>query len=167
MVEALEIPPKITPDSDSGYLDELTKAIFRSGFSWQVVREKWENFQREFRDFDLPAVASFGVEDFTRLAADPGIVRNKRKILATIDNAQTMLMLVFEHGSFYSYLRTLDGLGYYARVKVLVSQFSCLGPTGAFVFLHGVNEDTPPWAERFEPKRSPVRRASPKPQLPR
>ena len=38
----VEIPLRATPDGDDGYLEELTKAIFRSGFSWQVVRNKWD-----------------------------------------------------------------------------------------------------------------------------
>ena len=143
-----EIPPRVTPDSDSVYLEELTKAIFRSGFSWRVVREKWDNFRDSFDGFDLGTVAAYGFEDVTRLVGDSSIVRNKRKILATIDNAQTMLSLIEEHGSFYEYLRSLDNLDYYERVKALTGQFSWLGRTGAFVFLHSVNEETPSWHER-------------------
>ena len=43
-----EIPPKRKPKNDDGYFEELTKAVFRSGFSWAVVREKWPDFQRAF-----------------------------------------------------------------------------------------------------------------------
>ena len=148
MQRMIEVPPKVTPDSDAGYLDELTKAIFRAGFSWRVVRQKWENFHRGFNGFDLLKVASFGAEDITRLFNDTSIVRNKRKILGTVENARTMLDLSDEHGSFRNYLRSLDRLDYYQRVKVLASQFRGLGRTGAFVFLHCVNEPTPSWEER-------------------
>ena len=48
MVTQIEIPPRVRPVGDSGYLEELTKAIFRSGFSWRVVREKWDAFRRAF-----------------------------------------------------------------------------------------------------------------------
>ena len=148
MNSLVEIPPKITPDSDSGYLEELTKAIFRSGFSWRVVREKWDNFRGRFDGFDLGKVAGYGAEDVALLMGDSGIIRNRRKIEATIENARTMLMIVDEHGSFYNYMRSLDGLDYYERVKVLTGQFSGLGRTGAFVFLHCVNEETPSWDHR-------------------
>ncbi len=45
MVTQIEIPPRVRPVGDSGYLEELTKANFRSGFSWRVVREKWDAFR--------------------------------------------------------------------------------------------------------------------------
>ncbi|PKB78611.1 MAG: hypothetical protein BZY88_17530 [SAR202 cluster bacterium Io17-Chloro-G9] len=133
-----EIPPKVTPEGDAGYLEELTKAIFRAGFSWRVVRDKWDNFQRSFGEFDVAKVAGFGVQDISRLFEDRGIVRNKQKILATVENAHTMLALAGGHGSFNGYLRSLDHLDYQARVKVLTGQFKSLGRTGAFVFLHSV-----------------------------
>jgi len=148
MQRMTEIPPRVTPEGDAGYLEELTKAIFRSGFSWQVVRDKWDNFRRSFRGFDVARVAAFGVPDISKLFEDPGIVRNKQKILATVENAQPMLALAGLHGSFHSYLRSLDHLEYHARVKVLTGQFKNLGRTGAFVFLHSVNEETPNWHDR-------------------
>ena len=148
MQRILEVPPRVTPSGDGGYLEELTKAIFRSGFNWRVVRDKWDNFRHSFAGFDLETVARYGADDITRLFNDASIIRNQRKILGTLDNARTMLALVAEHGSFHSYLRSLDALDYYGRVKVLTPQFSGLGRTGAFVFLHCINEDTPSWAER-------------------
>ena len=144
----LEVPPKVTPDNDSGYFEELTRAIFRSGFSWRVVRQKWDNFRDSFDGFDLDKVAGFGAEDIDRLFDDRGIIRNRRKILATLENASTMLDLIAVHGSFHGYLRSLDSLDYYGRVEALTAQFSWLGRTSAFVFLHSVNEDTPGWDER-------------------
>ena len=143
-----EIPPRVTPEGDSGYLEELTKAIFRSGFSWRVVRDKWDNFRRSFDGFDVARVAAFGVPDISRLFEDSGIVRNKQKILATVENARTMLALAHHHGSFHAYLRSLDHLEYHGRVRVLTRQFKNLGRTGAFVFLHSVNEETPSWHDR-------------------
>jgi DNA-3-methyladenine glycosylase I len=144
----IEIPPQVTPTDDSGYLDELTKAIFRAGFSWRVVRGKWDSFRRSFDGFEIDTVAGYGPDHLDRLFNDAGIVRNRRKILATIENAQRMQALIAEHGSFHSYLRSLDHLDYYGRVKVLTDEFAGLGRTGAFVFLHCVNEETPSWAQR-------------------
>ena len=148
MQRIIEVPPKVSPDTDAGYLEELTKAVFRAGFNWQVIRQKWDNFRSSFDGFELIRVASYGVEDLTRLFNDAGIVRNQRKILGTVENARTMLDLADEHGSFSNYLRTLDNLDYYQRVKVLTSHFRGLGRTSAFVFLHCVNEPTPSWQDR-------------------
>ena len=148
MQRMIEVPPRIPPANDNGYLEELTKAIFRAGFNWQVVRQKWDNFQKGFDGFEVAKVANYGVEDLTRLFQDSGIIRNQRKILWTVDNAWTILQLSEEHGSFRSYLRSMDHLDYYQRVKVLTGQFRGLGRTGAFVFLHCIDEPTPNWHDR-------------------
>ena len=51
------IPSKTTSKDDNGYFEELTKAIFRAGFSWGVVRAKWGGFWTAFHGFDLARVA--------------------------------------------------------------------------------------------------------------
>ncbi len=144
----IEIPPRERPADDAGYLEQLTKAIFRSGFSWHVIRDKWPNFQRAFDRFEVARVAAYDERDVERLLADDGIVRNGRKIEATIHNACAVQELAGRHGSFHAYLRSLDGLDYPARRKELCGRFSHLGPTGAFVFLYSVAEPVPAWEER-------------------
>ncbi len=143
-----EIPPRATPSSDSGYLEELTRAVFQSGFSWAVIRDKWPNFLEAFHGFDVDVVAEYGEDDLERLLSDPGIVRNGRKVIATIENARAIQRLSQEHGAFHDYLRSLDGLTYAERRKVLIREFRHLGPTGVFVFLWRVNEPVPEWEER-------------------
>jgi 3-methyladenine DNA glycosylase Tag len=144
----IEIPARERPENDAGYLEQLTKAIFRSGFSWRVIRDKWPHFQEAFDGFDVDRVAAYDDWDLERLLNDEGIVRNGRKIEATIQNAQVMRALIAEHGSVYQYLRTLDDLGYRARRKALADRFSHLGPTGVFVFLYSVDEPVPAWEDR-------------------
>jgi len=136
------------PASDSSYFEEMTKAVFRSGFSWQVIENKWPGFDKAFAGFDIDAVANFDERDFERLVQDEAIVRNGRKIQATIDNARAMQALIDEHGSFRAYLRTLDELDYAKRAKELQKQFGFLGRTGAFTFLWFVGEPVPEWEER-------------------
>jgi DNA-3-methyladenine glycosylase I len=143
-----EIPPRKRPADDNGYLEELTKAIFQAGFSWRVIRDKWSNFQKAFDRFDVAIVAGYGEPDIERLASDEGIVRNRRKIEATIHNARLMWDLSQEHGSFYAYLRSLDGLEYAGRRKELSQRFKNLGPTGVFTFLWCVDEPVPAWEDR-------------------
>ena len=143
-----EAPPRQKPTDDDGYLAVLTQAVFQAGFSWQVVRDKWPNFRRAFDEFSIDRVARYDDRDLDRLLADEGIVRNGRKIQATIDNARTLRDLVAQHGSFHAYLRSLDGQPYSQRSKALSQQFKWLGKTGVYFFLWSVGEDVPAWEER-------------------
>jgi DNA-3-methyladenine glycosylase I len=143
-----EIPPRKKPSGDNGYFEELTKAIFQAGFSWRVIRDKWSNFQRAFDQFDIAAIAGYGEPDVERLLGDKGIVRNRRKIEATVHNARIAWELLEEHGSFHAYLRSLDGLDYAGRRRELSRRFKNLGPTGVFTFLWCVDEQVPAWEDR-------------------
>lgn len=145
---AHEIPPRRRPENDNGYFEELTRAIFQAGFSWRVIRDKWPNFQQAFDGFDLSTVAGYGEPDVERLVADAGIVRNRRKIEATIYNARVMWDLIQQHGSFFAYLRELDALEYAGRRQELTKRFQNLGPTGVFTFLWSVEEEVPDWEDR-------------------
>ena len=75
-----------------------------SGLSWLTILRKRENFRQAFRDFDPVAVARFSTRDVTRLMNDVGIVRNRAKIEATINNARRHAELVKEFGSFPAYV---------------------------------------------------------------
>ena len=148
MPNEIEIPPRRRPDGDAGYLEEMTKAIFQAGFSWQVIRNKWPNFRQAFDGFDVDTVAAYEAPDVERLLADAGIVRNGRKIMATVDNARTIQALSREHGSFHAYLRSLDSTPYPQRRQLLTQRFKGLGRTGCFVFLWCVDEEVPDWEQR-------------------
>ncbi len=75
-----------------------------SGLSWLTILRKRENFRAAFRNFDPKLVARFGARDVARLMADAGIVRNRGKIEATINNARRHAELVEEFGSFPAYV---------------------------------------------------------------
>jgi 3-methyladenine DNA glycosylase Tag len=143
-----EIPPRAKPGNDAGYLEQMTKAIFQAGFSWKVVNNKWPKFQRAFDGFDVERVAAYDVRDVDRLLADEGIVRNGRKITATIENANELQNLVAEHGSVHAYLRSMDDWTYAQRRKELSGRFKGLGPTSVFTFLWSVDEEVPDWEDR-------------------
>ncbi|MEW6684333.1 MAG: DNA-3-methyladenine glycosylase I [Nitrospirota bacterium] len=78
------------PKNDNGYFEAMTKVIFRSGLSWTMIEDKWPNFRKAFGEFAIANVARFGEPDVDRLMKDTGIVRNYRKIIATIDNAREL-----------------------------------------------------------------------------
>jgi DNA-3-methyladenine glycosylase I len=113
-----------------------------------VIRDKWPNFEKAFDGFDIATVAGYGEPDVDRLMADKGIVRNRRKIEATIHNARTMWALVQEHGSFRTYLEGWAELDYADRRQELIRRFKNLGPTGVFTFLWCVDEEVPAWEDR-------------------
>ncbi len=77
---------------------------FQSGLSWLTILRKRPNFRRAFRDFEPAVVAAFDRADVERLMSDAGIVRNRAKIEATINNARRLPELVDEFGSFAAYV---------------------------------------------------------------
>jgi DNA-3-methyladenine glycosylase I len=73
--------------------ERLCLEAFQSGLSWLTILRKRENFRKAFAGFDLEVVAGFGEDDVARLLADAGIVRNRAKIRAAINNARAALEL--------------------------------------------------------------------------
>lgn len=81
----------------------------QAGLSWTTILKKRENYRKAFADFDVGKIARYGARDVTRLLNDPGIVRNRLKIAATIQNARALLALQ-ENMTFESYLwQFVDG----------------------------------------------------------
>jgi DNA-3-methyladenine glycosylase I len=78
---------------DQLIFERLCLEAFQSGLSWLTILRKRENFRAAFAGFDIDAVAAFGEDDVARLLADAGIVRNRAKIRAAINNARAALEL--------------------------------------------------------------------------
>ncbi len=81
----------------------------QAGLSWLTILKKREGYRRAFADFDARAVAAFGPRDVARLLADPGIVRNRLKVAAAIDNAKAFLATRAELGSFDRFIWSFTG----------------------------------------------------------
>jgi DNA-3-methyladenine glycosylase I len=79
---------------DAAIFERISLEAFQSGLSWLTILRKRSAFRSAFAGFDPQAVASFGRADVTRLMDDAGIVRNHRKIEATIGNAQAVVRLI-------------------------------------------------------------------------
>jgi len=92
---------------DVELFERLTLEAFQAGLSWQTILNKREAFRAAFRGFDPAVVGAFDDADRARLMADAGIVRNRAKIDATIDNANAFRAAVAELGSFDAYLATI------------------------------------------------------------
>lgn len=76
----------------------------QAGLTWQTVLNKRENYRKAFHGFDANKIARYGERDTKRLLANPGIIRNRLKIAATIQNAKAFLAVQKEFGSFNAYL---------------------------------------------------------------
>ena len=89
---------------DDRALSLMTKCIFRSGFVWRVIEQKWPGFEAAFEGFD-PRVLHHKPDEFwDALTADKRIVRNAAKIMAVKSNAAFVLDIAQEHGSFGRFL---------------------------------------------------------------
>ncbi len=89
---------------DRTLFEFLTLEGAQAGLNWQTVLNKRENYRKAFARFDPVKVASYGKDDVKRLLGDPGIIRNRLKIEATITNAQRFLEARKEFGSFDEYV---------------------------------------------------------------
>ena len=90
-------------DDDTRLFEMLSLEGAQAGLSWMTILRKREGYRRAFAGFDPEVVARFGDADEARLLADPGIVRNRAKIKATIGNAQAALRVRAEFGSLHAY----------------------------------------------------------------
>ena len=94
------------PRDLSGYLEAMSRAVFQAGISWHVVDAKWDGIREAFDGFNPCSVAELDAADIEALMDDRRVIRHRAKLEGTVDNAQTLLELDAEHGSFRHYLRS-------------------------------------------------------------
>lgn len=93
-------------DGDDNYLFEmLCLEGAQAGLSWITVLRKREEYRKAFRDFDITACADLSEDDLERIRNDYGIIKNRAKIRSVRGNAQAVLRIQSEWGSFAAYLR--------------------------------------------------------------
>jgi DNA-3-methyladenine glycosylase I len=91
-------------DNDDELFGRLVLEINQAGLSWSTILNKQENFKKAYKNFNIKKVAAFKEKDFERLMNDPGIIRNRLKINAAIENAKTLLNIQKEFGSFKKWI---------------------------------------------------------------
>ncbi len=127
--------------NDRRLFEKICLEGFQSGLSWLIILRKRGEFRRAFDDFDIEAIARFNARQIERLMTDEGIVRNRAKILATINNAQRCLELVEECGSLGAYAWGFppSRVGATAMSKDLKRRgWSFTGPTTVYSFMEAV-----------------------------
>ncbi|BAU97191.1 3-methyladenine DNA glycosylase [Corynebacterium suranareeae] len=139
---------------EQGLFERISLEAFQSGLSWATILRKRENFRAAFSQFNPELVAKFTDADIERLLNDAGIVRNKRKILATINNAKATLQLR-EKGGLVDFVwsfkpaktpqpETLEEIPTQSPESVALSKalkkegFSFVGPTTMFALMEAV-----------------------------
>ena len=89
---------------DRKHFEFLLLDTFQAGLSWLTILKKRDNFRKAFDGFDPEKIASYDEQKVEKLLKDAGIIRNKLKILATINNAKVFLKIISEHGSFDKFI---------------------------------------------------------------
>jgi DNA-3-methyladenine glycosylase I len=137
----------------------------QAGLSWDTILRKRDRYRAVFDDFDAEAVARYDAEKVAALLADPGIVRNRAKIAAAIQNARAFLAVREEYGTFDAYIwRFIGGsprMNAWPTLAALPAQtpesaamstdlrrrgFTFVGPTICYAFMQAtgmVNDHTP------------------------
>ncbi len=144
---------------DRRLFEKICLEGFQSGLSWLTILRKRENFRQAFAGFDFAAIAEFGDSDVERLLQNAGIIRHRRKIESTINNARQAVRLVEEFGSLAAYFwshepaaadrpKTLDKatLGQLSKTdgSIALSKdlkrrgWSFVGPTTAYAFMQAM-----------------------------
>ncbi|MEO6837325.1 MAG: DNA-3-methyladenine glycosylase I [Ginsengibacter sp.] len=91
-------------EDDNDLFERLVLEINQAGLSWDTILKKQQNFEKAYKKFNIKKVAAFNEKDFQRLMNDAGIIRNRLKINAAIENAKTLLKIQKEFGSFKKWI---------------------------------------------------------------
>ena len=148
-------------DDDDGLFERLVLEINQAGLSWLTILKKRQGFRAAYAGFAIERVARFGDADVARLLADPGIIRNRLKVLAAIENARTVLDLRRDHGSFKGWLDAHHPMPLADWLKLFKKTFKFTG--GEIVneflvssgYLPGAHEETCPVFKRVMKTRPP------------
>jgi DNA-3-methyladenine glycosylase I len=129
--------------SDRKLFELLILEGAQAGLSWDTILAKRENYRKALHGFDFRKISRYTAKDRRRLLANPGIVRNRAKIGATVANARAFLAVREEFGSFSRYVWGFAG-GPPKQVSVDLSKdllrrgFKFVGPTIMYAFMQAV-----------------------------
>ena len=126
---------------DHRHLSGMSKAIFKAGFVWRVIDNKWPAFEDAFHGFDVETCAHLSPEDIETLCADERIVRNRQKILTVPRNAAMIREVAAEHGSFARMIADWPDEDYVGLLDFLKKHGERLGGNSAQYYLRGMGKD--------------------------
>jgi DNA-3-methyladenine glycosylase I len=114
-------------ETDNELFMRLILEINQAGLSWNTILMKKDNFFKAYDGFDIYKVANYGDADKERLLTDAGIIRNKLKVNAAINNAQLIIEMQKKNGSFKSWIEKSYPLSIEEWVKLFKSHFKFVG----------------------------------------
>lgn len=123
---------------EAALFERLSHEIFQAGLSWLIVLKKRDGFSMAFDKFDVDTVAGYGEKDIARLLGDAGIIRNRRKIEAIIENAERIRQLRGSHGGFAAWIADHHPLPLEDWVKLFRKTFRFTGPEVVNEFLMSI-----------------------------
>ncbi|PWG79413.1 DNA-3-methyladenine glycosylase [Pararcticibacter amylolyticus] len=135
---------------DNELFGRLILEINQAGLSWETILKKEDGFRKAYDNFNISKIAAYDENDRERLLSDPGIIRNRLKINAAIENAKTVLLLQKEYGSFEKWLESHHPKTKEEWVKIFKKTFRFTGGeiVGEFLmsigFLKGAHADNCP-----------------------
>lgn len=135
---------------DHELFGRLILEINQAGLSWETILKKEDGFRKAYDNFNISKIAAYDENDRERLLNDPGIIRNRLKINAAIENAKTVLLLQKEYGSFEKWLESHHPKTKEEWVKIFKKTFRFTGGeiVGEFLmsigFLKGAHADNCP-----------------------
>ena len=112
---------------DNLLFERFILEINQAGLSWITILKKADNFRKAYDGFDIDKIAKYGEAEVARLLADAGIIRNRLKVNAAIVNAQKILELQKEHGSFKAWLDVNRKLSKEEWIKLFKKTFVFTG----------------------------------------
>lgn len=112
---------------DTELFERLILEINQAGLSWNTILQKRANFKKAYEEFDIPTVANFSEEKIATLLQDSGIIRNRLKVNAAIYNAQKIIELQQEFGSFKNWLDLHTQYDLEQWLKLFKRQFKFVG----------------------------------------
>ncbi len=148
-------------EDDNGLFERLVLEINQAGLSWTTILRKQEAFRAAYSGFDVDVVAGYGEADVARLLADAGIIRNRLKVKAAIENARRIVALRAEYGSFKGWLDANHPMEKAAWVKLFKRTFVFTGGeiVGEFLlstgYLPGAHDEDCPVYSRYLSMRKP------------
>jgi len=134
-------PKELAAIPDDRWLAGMTKAIFKAGFVWKVIDNKWSGFEEAFWGFDVDRCAFMSPEDEDALCADPRIVRNRQKILTVPQNAVMIDEIRKEHGEFGTFVAEWPEGDFVGLLNYLGKHGARLGGMTAQYFLRFMGRD--------------------------
>ncbi len=148
-------------EDEAALLERLSLEIFQAGLSWEIVLKKRPTIVTAFEGFRVDRVAAYGEEERARLLADPGIIRNRLKVAAIIENARRIAAMRESHGGFAAWIAAHHPLAREDWVKLFKKTFKFTGGeiVGEFLmsigYLPGTHREDCPVYRRIAEMKPP------------